>query len=433
MGLWSTLTAAFGPAGQPDSAYRAPRAQDAGVLVSTMEELEQAIRDGRFGSGLQTASGVAITPDTAMRVAAVYACVRIISGAVSNMPLHLMRREGERNDRVLSGEYVNLLTRKPCKFMRARQFRRMATAHVLLRGNFYALKVKGLNGHVRQLLPMHPDRVTVDQKPNMDVVYEYTRPTDGKRMTYKQEDILHLYVLTLDGFRGVTPISYARDTIAGSLAMQEHLAAIYKNKARTSGIFTTDKRLGSEGRKNIADSLAEYRSNGELAGRELILEDGLTYEQLALSPQDLQYLETRKLDATDIFMIFGIPPHMAAMVEKSTSWGTGIEEQGKGFVTYTLEDYLTMWEDGLNLDVIDDPTLWVMHDREALTAGNLKDQAEFYATMLQNRVMNPNEVRRKRGMNDYEGGDEFLPTPTMAAEAPGAGNSDEGDDDESDR
>lgn len=359
-----------------------------------------------------------------MRVAAVFACVRIISGGVANLPLHVMRRMGDKtNQRADETRLWRLLNKRPCKFMRAKQFRRYATAMVLLKGDFFALKVRSaVTGHLTELIPMPWEQVRVELKKDMTVVYKFIR-SDGKEIEYKQDDIFHLYALTLNGYSGVTPIKYARETIGGALAMDDHTATVYKNGARVSGIFTTDKRLGSEGRAMIQDSLDEFRQHGAKEGKDMVLEDGLTYERLSMTPQDMQYIEARKMNATDIFMIFGLPPHMASVVEKTTSYGNGVEEQNKGFIQWTLEDYLSMWEEAVNIDLIhNESDLFVTHERKALLRGTLKDQAEYFATMLQNRVMNPNEVRSDVGMNPYDGGDEFLPTPTMASKDPSTDN-----------
>lgn len=400
-------------------------ASDAGVLIPDMAALEQYMLDGKFGGGIVSKSGHLVTAETAMRVAAVYACVRIISGGVANMPLKIMRRAPDGTKTLADDTVIwRLMNVRPCKFMRAKQFRRMATAHVLLRGNFFALKVRSrVNNKLLELIPLLPDRVSVEMKTDMTVIYKYSRPTDGRITEYTQDDIFHLYSLTLNGFSGVTPIQYARETIGGALAMEDHTSTTYKNGARISGLFTTDKRLGSDGRESIQQALAEYRRNGARDGKDMVLEDGLTYERLSMTPQDMQYVEARKMNATDIFMLYGLPPHMASVVEKTTSYGNGVEEQNKGFIQWTLEDYLSMWEEAIDIDLIaPDNPLFSHHDRESLLMGTLKDQAEFYATMLQNRVMNPNEVRERRGMNRIEGGDEMLPTPTMSAQTPDQNN-----------
>ena len=423
MGWLQRLGNSMFPGAEPNNQeYPRPiRSQDGGVLISTMEELEALIRAGGMGGSYLSKSGQAVTSETALRLSAVYACIRIISGGVANMPLHVMRKlpNGSR-EKADDTRLARILRRKPCKFMRAKQFRRMATAHVLLKGNFFALKVRGpTTGHLLELIPMNPDRITVEMKANMDVVYKYTRPTDGKIIEYTQAEIFHLYSITLNGFSGVSPITYARETIGAALSMEDHSATIYKNGARVSGVFSTDKRLGEEGRETIKAGLDEYRQSGQKEGQDLVLEDGLTYERMSLTPQDMQYIEAKKMTATDIFMLFGIPPHMASVVEKQTSYGSGVEEQNKGFVTWTLEDYLTMWEEAIDVDLIpDESDLYALHERKSLLRGTAKDRGEFYTVMLQNRVMNPNEVREEEDMNPYDGGNEFLPTPTMSSEDP---------------
>lgn len=433
MGLWQRLFGGTKPVEHYETSLKSPvRALDGGVLVGSMQDLEELMRNGGFGTGSMSKTGQLVSPETSLRVPAVMAAVRIIAGGTANLPLHVMRRlpDGSREE-ARESRLWRLLNRRPCKFMKSRTFRRYATTCVLLRGNFYARMVRSnVNGHLLELVPLNPERVRVEQKENMDVIYKYTRPLDGKEVEYQQNEIFHLFLHTLNGYSGVTPITYARETIGGALAMEDHTATVYRNGARVSGVFTTDKRLGIEGRENIEASLAEYRQSGARDGRDLILEDGLHYEKMSLTPQDMQWIEQKKLNATDIFMIFGIPPHMAAMVEKSTSWGSGIEEQNKGFVTWTLEDYLTMWEDAVNVDLIpDESDLYAVHVRNALVRGNLKDRTTFYTSALQFGWMSPNEVRKLEDMNPRDGGEQFYPPPNMNAD-PGKA---EGDGDEPDQ
>lgn len=408
---------------------RGPIHASGGAIIATQEHLEELMRAGAFGSGFETMSGLVVTPDLAMKVAAVFASVRIISGGYANLPMVVTTEDADGNKTLAPSRspMVRLLKKRPCSFMRAWNWRRMGTMHVLLRGNFYALKVRGVNGHVLELIPLHPDRVEVEQLKDLSLVFHYIRPTDGKRITYKADEILHLYNMTFDGVNGVTPLKYAREVIGGQLSMSQHQARVLKHGARVAGVFSTDKKLGDEGRDRLRAGIEEYRQSGVSEGRDLVLEDGLTYNRMGMTNEDLEFIEMKKLSATEIFMMFGIPPHMASVVDKTTSWGTGIEEQNKGFLAYTLNDYVQMWEEGINCDVIHpESNMSVAHDLKTLTRGTAKDRADFYSKMLQSRVYNPNEVRKEEGMNPYPGGEEFLPTPTMSATAPGEGKQ-EGD------
>jgi phage portal protein BeeE len=178
-----------------------------GVIITTPQELEDALRAGNL-----TASGASVTPNTAMRVAAVYACVRIISGAVATLPLHIKKRVDERTRKDASDSPLwKVLRRRPNRWQTPSQFRRMLHAHLLLRGNAYAMIVWS-RGIVQELIPLHPDRVEVKQNDDLSLTYVYTRK-NGTRIELPQKEVFHLVGLTLDGVHGVSALTYARETI----------------------------------------------------------------------------------------------------------------------------------------------------------------------------------------------------------------------------
>ncbi|SFJ54504.1 phage portal protein [Aerobium aerolatum] len=380
-----------------------------GLVITTSEQLEEALR-----SGTLIASGAMVTPEAAMRVAAVYASVRIIAGAVATLPLHIKRRVDDRTREDASDTPIwTVLRRKPNRWQTPSQFRRMLQAHLLLRGNAYAMIVCS-RGQVQELIPLHPDRVEVKQRDDLALEYLYTRQ-DGRRIQLAQAEMFHLVGLTLDGVHGVSPITYARETIGLSLAMEDHGASTFRNGARVSGVLKHPNKLGPEAVANLKAGLEEFRSGGEQEGKNLILEEGMDYARIAMTAEDAQWIESRKFSRSDIAMFFGVPPHMIGDTEKSTSWGTGIEQQSIGFVAYTLEDHLTMWEEAINRDLIGaDDTLYARFNRAALVKGDIKARWEAYVKGLQWGVWSPNEIRALEDENPRDGGDVFYPPPNTA-------------------
>lgn len=392
-----------------------------GKSISTAHDLEMAIRQASVGSG----SGVVVTPETAMRVAAVYASVRLISGAVANLPLHVKQRVSSevREDRA-DHPLWSVLRRRPNAWQTPSQFRRMLQAHLLLRGNAYAMIVRS-GGRVVALLPLHPDRVEVRQANDMTLVYEYRR-LDGGLVRLPQSEVMHMVGLTLDGVNGVSAIAYARETIGLSLAQENHGATTFKNSARPSIVMKHPGKLGQEGQENLRASLDAYRSGGESEGKALILEEGMETQALSMTAEDAQWIESRKFSRTDIAMFFGVPPHMIGDTEKATSWGTGIEQQSIGFVTYTLEDHLTTWEETINRDLIPEGDVYARFNRKALVRGDIKTRQAFYVSMMQWGVYSPNEVRALEDENPREGGDIYYDPPNTAG---GQGGQDDAQDD----
>lgn len=393
-----------------------------GITISTPDQLDAYLR-----SGSETGSGVSVSPEGSMRVAAVFACVRLISGAVATMPLHIKRRidEDTRED-ASDTQLWQIMRRRPNKWQKPAQFRRMMQIHVLLRGNAYALKVY-TGKKLAALLPLDASRMRVAQRDDLSIDYAYTR-SDGRQVHFRQDEILHLFGLTLDGFTGVTPLAYAREAVGLSLATERHGAQTFKHGARFAGVLTHPRKLGELGRSNLRESLDEYRSGGENEGKHLILEEGLSYEKVGMTAEDAQWIESRKFSRSDIAMFFGVPPHMIGDVEKSTSWGSGIIEQTNGFVAYGLEEHLTMWEEAVTNDLNSDPDIYGRFNRAALVKGDLKARKEYYQAALQWGWMSPDEVRALEDMNpreDGEGGVYYDPPNTAGDPAGDERNADE--------
>lgn len=387
-----------------------------GVLITSSKDLEEALKTGSLSG-----SGASVTPNSAMRVATVYACVRIISGAVATLPLDIKRRVDARTREDASEHSLwSLVRRKPNRWQTPSQFRRMMQAHLLLRGNAYAMKVVS-RGEVRELIPLHPDRVERKQLDDLSLEYAYTRK-DGRRVILKQEDVFDLVGLTLDGVNGVSAITYARETIGLALSQESHGASTFKNGARVSSALSHPGKLGPEGQALLKSSLDSFRSGGEQEGKTLILEEGMTYTPMAMTAEDAQWIESRKFSRTDIAMFFGVPPHMIGDTEKSTSWGTGIEQQSIGFVAYTLEDHLTMWEEAIGRDLVpeDEPTMYARFNRAALVKGDIKARWDAYMKGRQMKVYSANDVRALEDLNPIEGGDTYE-NPMIQVDQPAQG------------
>ena len=383
-----------------------------GILVQTAQDLESVMR----GDAL-SGSGETVTANSAMRVAAVYACVRIRAGVVANMPLHIKRRVDDRVREDASEDPVwSLLRSKPNRWQTPSAFRRMMQAHLLLRGDSYAL-ISSSRGAARELIPLHPDRVETTQNDDLSLSYIYTR-RDGRRVLVAQNEMFHLVGLTLDGVNGVSVITYARESIGMALAMEGHGANVFRNGARVSGALTHPNKIGREGVESLRSSLDEFRSGGEREGKFMVLEEGMKFEQMAMTAEDAQWIESRKFSRTDIAMFFGVPPHMIGDTEKSTSWGTGIEQQTQGFITFCAEDDLTTWEETINRDLLADrPDLYARFNRAALVRGDIKARWDAHVRGMQWGVYSPNDVRAMEDENPREGGDIYYPPPNTAGSA----------------
>lgn len=388
-----------------------------GTTITNTADLAEALRVGNV-----SAAGQAVTAESALRVVAVFACIRIRAGAVANMPLGIMRRVDDKTrENATDHPMWTVVNRKPNVWQKPAQFKRMMEAHVLLRGNAYAAKTRNMRGEVVALTPLHPDRTEAVQRPDMLVEHIWTRK-DGHQVKFPPGEVMHLMGLTLDGVTGLNPIAFMREAVGLSLAQEQHGSAVFRNGANVSGAFKLPegKTLGDDQKKSLRNQMDEFRSGGAREGKVVILEDGLEFQQMALNAEDAQWLESRKFSRSDIAMFFGVPPHMIGDTEKSTSWGTGIEAQSQGFVSYTLEDSLVAWEEAIGLDCLDwvaNPELYARFNRAALVRGDIKTRWEAHVKALQWGVNSPNEVRAMEDQNPRDGGDIYYPPPNMTAGA----------------
>jgi HK97 family phage portal protein len=238
----------------------------------------------------------------------------------------------------------------------------------------------------------------VKQLDDWTIEYEWTRK-NGTRTTFGQDEIFHLFGLTFDGFTGVTPLTYARETIGTALGMSRYVGTVLGKGARVSGSLQTDNKLSDKAYDRLKDSVDDFRVGGDREGDFLILEEGLKFEKLSLSLVDLQWIEAQKLTRSEICMFFGVPPSMIGDNSGSDSnWGTGLEQKSNGFVTYALDDHLVMWEEGITSDLITDPKVYAKANRAALVKGDLKTRTAAYASALQWGGICPDEVRELEDM-----------------------------------
>lgn len=362
-----------------------PRASVTYRTAGDSAELEAMLRGD--------SSGGFAGPDQAMKVAAAYRSVTLISGVVATMPLGLKRRVGEARIDASDHPLWNVLTRRPNRWQTPSQFRRQLQSHVLLRGNGYAMKARAGN-RIAGLIPMMPDRVRVEQLEDFSLVYHYTTKR-GQMITLPQADVFHLVGHTLDGFTGLSPISCARETIGLALEMQKHAKAIYANGARMSGALEHPGELDAEAQARLRESLDKFRAGGEMDGKVLILEEGMKYERIGLSMADAQFIESQAANRTEVFMFYGVPPEMAGDVAGKAPSATGGEQKTQGFVSFTMEDHLTMWEQTIARDLIaeNEPNLYARFNRAALVRGDIRTRYAAYAIARQWGLNTIDELR----------------------------------------
>lgn len=400
------------------------RAPQASFDLSNMTP-EQVREFLRVGGSMETASGAVVNETSAMRVAAAWRCMNIISGVMGSLPLDLIRRKSETERQPAVGHPLRrVLTVKPNQWQTPNEFRRMMQAHLLLRGNAYALKVMA-GDRVLALIPLHPDRVQVEQMDDYSIEYQVT-VKDGRLRRFKQAEIFHLRGMSLDGIKGLSVLSHMRESLGLALQSESASANLMRRGQFTSGVFKHPSKMSPEAHGRLKASIDENASGAANAGKHLLLEEGLDFQAVSMSAKDMQFLEQRDYQRYDIAMFFGVPPHMLGATDKTTSWGSGIEQQGIGFVTYTLNDWIKIWEEAIKRDLIAEREWEGLDARfytQGLMRGDAKARWEAHVKGLQWGVLSPNEVRAFEDMNPRAEGDIFYPPPnTAGGQSEGAAN-----------
>lgn len=389
------------------------RGEAKSVRTGTPDELLQVLR-AAAGWG-QAASGESVTPESAMRCAAVFACVGVLSESVAQLPLKLYRSRADGGKDVVNDHPLHrILHRQPNQWMSAFEFREMLMAHLCLRGNGYAFinRVSGGRGRpvVKELLPIQPDCVTVEQNADWNLVYRVNFGRGTGEEIIPAGNMLHIRFRSLNGFTGISPIAYARESIGLAIATEKHGARLFKNNARPGGVLEHPAKMSEEAAKRFI-SQWQAAFTGENAHRTALLEEGMKFHALTMSSEDAQYLETRRFQTEDIARIFRVPLHMIQETSKSTSWGSGIEHMTIGFVRFTLLPWLVRWEQSIWRDLLTEEekaSMFAEHLVEGMERGDIKSRYEAYKTAIANGIMSPNEARTRENMNPREGGDNYL-------------------------
>lgn len=367
-----------------------------------------------WGGSANSASGQVVTADTAMRVAAVFSCVRVISESLAQLPLVLYRQLSEGKERAKDHPLYRVLHTKPNRWQTPYEFKRMLAGHAVLRGNGYARIAHTPGIAVAELIPLHPDRV----RPfwyNGAPAYEYTPPNGGPTQTIMHGEMFHLRGYSDDGLSGLNPIALHREAVGLALATEDHGARLFSNGVRPSGVLKMAGHLkDDETRKKFKQSFREAYAGSAKSGETLLLEDGLEWTQIGMTSEDAQFLETRQFQKSEIASIFRVPPHMIGDLTRSTN--NNIEQQSLEFMTHTLGPWITCFEQAVTRDLIpenEQEDLIAEFMAEAMLRGDIKTRYTAYASGRQWGFLSANDIRRKENMNPIEDGDEYLTPVNM--------------------
>ena len=369
-----------------------------------------------------TAAGKTVNEHSAMQLTAVYACVRILAEGVAGLPLHLYKcgKNGSREKAVDHPLYF-LLHDEPNPEMTSFVFRETLMTHLLLYGNCYCQIIRDGRGQVAALYPLMPNQMSVDRDEEGQLYYTYLRSgeeadTMKKGTVYLlPEDVLHIPVLGFDGLVGYSPIAMAKNSIGVGLACEEYGAKFFANGAAPSGVLEHPGTIKDITR--LRESWNAIYGGSKNAGKVAILEEGMHYSPISISPNEAQFLETRKFQVDEIARIFHVPPHMIGDLERSTF--SNIEQQSLEFVKYTLNPWVCRWEQALTKSLLspkEKREYCIKFNVDGLLRGDYQSRMNGYAVGRQNGWMSANDIRELENMDkisEEQGGDLYLVNGNM--------------------
>ena len=371
-------------------------------------------------SGVLSLAGVRVSPDSAMRVSAVYRCVSILANILAMFPKGMFERLERGRKEAPDHPLDPIISFKPNMRQTAFEFWRLVCFHLVLRQNAFVQILPGRSGRgwVGGLMPLHPDRVRgPEELSDGRLRYEYTRPDGRKVQLMGGIDIWHLQGLSQDGLRGLSMVDVAGDSFGTSIAAERHAARFFERGVKSAGVLENPGRLNPETAKEMSESFSRAYGGDAGMGKVPVLWEGMKFNAISMTLKDAEFLDSRKFSVAEIARWFGVPPHMVGDVERSTSWGTGIEQQGLHFLIYSLAPWIELLEQSIRFTLVVQPERYYpKFNVSAILRMDAKAQADVFDTLISIGVLNPNECRELLDRNPREGGDEYK---DVAAPAPG--------------
>ena len=365
----------------------------------------------------QSSAGKRVNERSAMQMTAVYSCVRILSEAVASLPIHLYKyTDSGGKEKALDHPLYFLLHDEPNPEMTSFAFRETLMTHLLLWGNAYAQIIRNGKGEIIALYPLMPDRMTVDRDENGKLYYEYTLSSDdahtmkGSTVVLKPKDVLHIPGLGFDGLVGYSPIAMAKNAIGLAIAAEEYGSKFYANGAAPSGVLEHPGTLKDPSK--VRESWTQTFGGSSNSNKVAVLEEGMKYTPISISPNEAQFLETRKFQINEIARIFRVPPHMVGDLEKSSF--SNIEQQSLEFVKYTLDPWVSRWEQNMARSLLNEDEkskYFFKFNVDGLLRGDYQSRMNGYAIGRQNGWMSANDIRELENLDRIPaelGGDLYL-------------------------
>jgi HK97 family phage portal protein len=377
-----------------------------GLKLSTNKKPIEAKRDvGESGLFAPTSAITRITPDNALKISAVYACVRLISESIATLPINMYKTDGNKRELAKEHPLYSVMKYNPNALMTTTDLVESFVASALLRGNGYIHPVRNRYGDITELEFLKPKCMTLDVSGDVPF-YKYF--SEKKNATFKFEDIVNFAYFTLDGVTGISPISQCRTSLELANESEEYGKRFFANNAQPGGVIEMEGVLSEEASERFKKSWhAGY--SGQNVGKTALLEGGAKYHAISMSNKDSQFLESKAFSIQDIARMFNVPPHLVGDLSKATF--SNIEQQAMEFEKYTIRPLVTKIEAIFNKRLLAEDEIgryFFKFNTSALLRGDIKTRFEAYNIGRNMGVYSANDIRELEDLNPIENGDIYL-------------------------
>ncbi|MCU1123536.1 phage portal protein [Stenotrophomonas pavanii] len=351
-------------------------------------------------SGGGSSAGKTVNQRTVLHLSAAMACVRLLAQVIATLPVGFFERKPD-GTRVAANSHplYEILHNQPNADMTAVQFWEVVMVSLLLWGNSYAEKTVSA-GRLVNLEFLQPQRMSVRRLQTGELEYRYAG-TDGRQRVIPEERMWHIRGFSTDGSMGISSIQAGAHVFGAAMAADEASSKVFANGMSVGGVLTTDQILSDKNRATFRENMQAEFAGAMNAGKTMLLEAGMKYQQVPMNPEDAQLLATRAFNVEEICRWFGVPPFMVGHAEKSTSWGTGIEQQMIGFLTFSLAPWLRRIEQSIRKDLMpatERARYFAEFAVEGLLRADSAARAAFYSTMVQNGIYSRDDCRERENL-----------------------------------
>lgn len=386
-------------------------------------------------------AGQRVSVDTAMRLSAVYRCVRVLADTMASLPVCFYRPQRKGRELVKNHWLWRLLAKRPNRWQNGREWHAMMMCHLTLRGTAYNRIIPTANGEIAELQPLNPDRMTIEALSSGSYRYKYARP-DGSTEILPSAGVFKICGLSSNGFTGLSVIEHGAQSIGEGLAQQDYSARFFANDARPTGGWLEYPGTFKDVEAKKA-WIASYQAGqgGVNRGKIAVLDGGVKYhDPTAVSNKDAQFLEAKNAKVPDICRWTGVPPHLAFALDRATD--NNIEQLSLEFIKYTMRAWAGIFEAAEEGQLLDEgEEIQIAYDMDDLARGDMKSRAEYYQLGINGGWLTRNEARAKEGLNPLDELDEPLqplnmvpagtePAPKPAPNQPAPADDTSGDDNE---